>query len=113
MVGRSSPVKNIIATTRSNSEELNKLKAANKNLHVLNYDGRKFDSYDDFAKQVQTIVGDEGIDLLVNNAGIYLKGDLDSITADNMITNFEVNTVAPLILTKTLLPLLKVGVVAS
>lgn len=57
--------------------------------------------------QVQGIVGSAGLNLLVNNAGIYIRSNLDAITPQDMITNYEVNTVAPLFLTRTLLPLLR------
>lgn len=103
------PPKNVIATTRSESAELTKLVSNNSGLlHVVKYDASAFDTYQQFAKQVHEIVGEEGIDLLVNNAGIYVRGNLETITSEGMVNNFEVNAVAPLMLTKALLPLLKV-----
>ncbi|CAG2178256.1 unnamed protein product [Oppiella nova] len=38
-----------------------------------------------------------------------VPGSIDSVTAEDMLKNFEVNSVAPLMLTKALLPLLKVS----
>ena len=102
--------KNLIATTRLPSVVLDQLKSANANLHVLPYDATDFDSYASFVAQVQQIVGsDEGLDLLVNNAGIYIRDNLDTVTPKNILANIETNSVAPLMLTKELLPLLKVS----
>ena len=100
--------KHLIATIRKDSEELNDLKASHDNLHVLSYDATNYDSYDHFVNQVQTILGDDGLDLLINNAGIFVKKDLSSLTPQDILQNVEVNAVAPLFLTKSLLPLLKV-----
>ncbi len=43
------------------------------------------------------------LDVLINNAGIYMPG---SITSDGLDIRFAVNTIAPYLLTKRLLPLL-------
>lgn len=101
--------KNVIATTRSNSDDLNKLKSAHSNLHVLVLDLIKYDQFENFTGQVQQIVADDGLDLLVNNAGILIRDNLETVTPKNLLTNIEVNAVAPLALTKSLLPLLKVS----
>ncbi len=94
--------KYIIATSRqSTNEELDKL-------HVLKLDARNYSEYQHFVSQVGQIVGEHGIDLLINNAGILLKDDIESVNPKNMLENFEVNAVTPLMITKALLPLLKV-----
>lgn len=101
--------KNVIATTRQPSEELNKLKSTNSNLHIVTYDATNYESYPEFVDQVSKIVGDEGIDLLINNAGIYVSGNLETVEAKDVLRNIEVNAVAPLELTRALLSLLKVS----
>jgi hypothetical protein len=103
------PPKHLIATSRQTSNpELDQLRAKNSALHVLTLEVKNYESFAEFAKQVEQIVGTDGVDTLINNAGILINKDLQSVTADDMIQNFEVNTVSPLILTKALLPLLKV-----
>ncbi|CAG2168022.1 unnamed protein product, partial [Oppiella nova] len=72
-------------------------------------EGTNYNSFPQFVKQVEAIVGDQGLDTLINNAGIAITTLLDSVTAEDMLKNFEVNSVAPLMLTKALLPLLKVS----
>jgi NADP-dependent 3-hydroxy acid dehydrogenase YdfG len=84
------------------------LKATNDSLHVLKLDTKNYDEYQRFVSQVGQIVGDHGIDLLINNAGIFLRDDIESVNPKNMLENFEVNAVTPLMITKALLPLLKV-----
>ncbi|CAG2178921.1 unnamed protein product [Oppiella nova] len=75
----------------------------------MQLEGTNYNSFPEFVKQVEAIVGDQGIDTLINNAGIAIKKLLDSVTAEDMLKNFEVNSVAPLMLTKALLPLLKIS----
>ena len=43
------------------------------------------------------------IDVLINNAGIYLKGE----TLEDFLSSFHVNSVAPFLVTKALLPKLR------
>ena len=58
--------------------------------------------------QVEGIVGQEkGLNLLINNAGILpAPAPLADLTAESMREGFEVNCLAPLFLTRALLPLL-------
>ncbi|CAG2178328.1 unnamed protein product, partial [Oppiella nova] len=88
--------------------ELDQLRDKHPNrLHVLQLEGTNYNSFPEFVKQVEAIVGDQGLDTLINNAGMAFRDRLDSVTAEVMVKNFEVNSVAPLMLTKALLPLLK------
>ena len=107
--------KHVIATTRQSSHpELDQLRDKHPNrLHVLQLEGTNYNSFPQFVKQVEAIVGDQGLDTVINNAGILLDKRLDSVTAEDMLKNFEVNSVAPLMLTKALLPLLKVCTISG
>ncbi len=49
------------------------------------------------------------LDILINNAGVFVVSDHESITKDNLDVRFQVNTITPYILTKKLLPLLGHG----
>jgi len=55
-----------------------------------------------FAEKVENVVGKEnGLNLLINNAGILPKDvPLTELDAQSMIEAFEVNCVAPVLLTK-------------
>uniref|UniRef100_K3XCQ0 NAD(P)-binding domain-containing protein n=1 Tax=Globisporangium ultimum (strain ATCC 200006 / CBS 805.95 / DAOM BR144) TaxID=431595 RepID=K3XCQ0_GLOUD len=46
-------------------------------------------------------LGDKAIDLLINNAGIYIdSGTLASTTKDDLLKQFEVNTIGPFLVTR-------------
>lgn len=57
------------------------------------------------------------LDLLINNAGILLRGGLDDLDVDGVRRQLEVNAIAPMRVTKALLPLLgnpsKVAMITS
>lgn len=50
-----------------------------------------------------------GIDVLVNNAGVGLYGAVDSIPAPTLRQVFELNVVAPMVLTQRALPALEIS----
>jgi NAD(P)-dependent dehydrogenase (short-subunit alcohol dehydrogenase family) len=54
-------------------------------------------------------VGDQAIDIVLNNAGICLRDELDSVDYESMMQQYRVNTLGPLRVTKTLLDNLKKG----
>lgn len=98
----------IIATCRNASENLKKLSNGNKNLTILHLDLTNTSSFDEFSSVVSKIVGELGLNLLINNAGITTKfTKLNLVKSEQLIDNLTVNTVAPIMLTKSLLPLLK------
>lgn len=57
------------------------------------------------------VVGDrfEHLDVLVHNAGVEHPGSLERLSDDGLRRTLEVNLVAPLALTRSLLPLLEAG----
>ncbi|XP_040569813.1 C-signal [Lepeophtheirus salmonis] len=103
-------VNKIIATCRNKAkaEELVSLES-NSRLKVLELDVAKYeDDYKDFVAQVSEELGSDGLNLLINNAGII--GEIQSLgdlTSEAMIETYKVNCIAPTILARALLPLLK------
>lgn len=98
----------IIATCRNASEELKALAAANKNLVILNLDLTNIPTFAEVSSQISTIVGEQGLNLLINNAGISTKfTKLGLVKEDHLIDNLTINTIAPIMLTKSLLSVLK------
>lgn len=90
----------VIALCRKASPEL-------KSLGVTVYEGvevRDEKSLIDVAHKIQN----KNIDILINNAGIYLNDDLN-FSFEKISEQLEVNTLAPLKVTKVFLPLLKRG----
>ncbi|XP_049786928.1 C-factor [Schistocerca cancellata] len=103
-------LKNLIATCRNpqTAKDLNEIASCHKNVHILKFDVKDFNSYGEFSKSVADIVGEEGLNVLINNAGVSSKFTrVNLVKYEQMMENFTVNTVAPLMLTKALLPLLK------
>jgi len=54
-------------------------------------------------------LANDSIDLLVNNAGILRADSLEGVETDSIRTQLEVNALAPLLVTKALLPRMKSG----
>lgn len=64
-------------------------------------DVTNFDEYNNVAIKVKDIVGADGLNLLVNNAGITTKFTrINMVKLEQMMDNYTINTVAPLMLTK-------------
>ena len=100
---------NVIGVCRTASDEL----AA---LGVRTIDG--VDVTDDAGVlKLTAALGDEVIDVLVNNAGILRPDTIDSVNFDDMLEQYRVNTIGPLRVTRALRGNLgsgsKVGIVTS
>jgi len=54
-------------------------------------------------------VGDQAIDIVLNNAGICLRDELDSVDYESLMQQYSVNALGPLRITKILLDNLKKG----
>lgn len=71
----------------------------------------------DAADVILRALGDAKIDVLLHNAGILHPGGLDTLDVDSMKKQYEVNAIAPVVLTKKLADRLgsgaKVAVVSS
>lgn len=63
----------------------------------------KFDSLSDFAKKVESIVGPNGLNVLINNAGAGLQErhlNLKDVTPEDYMFLYQINTMGPIFLTK-------------
>lgn len=110
-LAQASPPKHIIATARQPdaATDLQNIAKSAPGLHVLPLEVGNYNSYTQFVSSVGEIVGEEGLNVLINNAGILRTGNLDEVTHEKMRENFEINSIAPLMLTKALLPLIKIA----
>lgn len=102
-------ISHVIATCRDpeSAEELKSLAKTNDNVHILKLEVTDYNSYDAFYAEVEKIVGESGLDLLINNAGILIPTPLDAVTPEEFMKNFEVNAVGPYVLARKLTPLIK------
>jgi NAD(P)-dependent dehydrogenase (short-subunit alcohol dehydrogenase family) len=86
----------IIAICRTESEEIENI----ADMVISGIDVTNPDHID----QVKRIIGDHRVDLLINNAGLLQDEQLGNIDYDSIREQFEINTLAPLRVTESLLP---------
>jgi NAD(P)-dependent dehydrogenase (short-subunit alcohol dehydrogenase family) len=105
------PPKHIFAVCRApdKAPELKKLADSNPSVHVLGFEVTEPKQYDKAVSEVRKVVGTKGLNLLINNAGIFDQSlnSLESQTKENIMMHYEINVAAPVLLTKAFLPLLK------
>ncbi len=78
------------------------------NVKVLQLDVADLGAFADFGRLVEDAIDGRRIQLLVNNAGVSPGlTRFNSVTADQMEKTFRVNVIGPLMLAKTLLPLMR------
>ena len=58
------------------------------------------------AEKVSNIIGSEGLDCLINNAGIAVTGPLMHVPLDDLRKQFEVNVIGVMAVTQAFLPML-------
>ncbi|KAG8175872.1 hypothetical protein JTE90_028224 [Oedothorax gibbosus] len=58
---------------------------------------------------IEEIVGDKGLNMLINNAGALRIGSYGKLTEEDMLFHFKTNTVGPVTVFKEMLPLLVKG----
>ncbi|XP_017757692.1 PREDICTED: C-factor [Eufriesea mexicana] len=110
LVKLSQPPENIFATCRDakKATELTELAKKSKNIHIIEIDLVNTKDYDKIIQIVSEKVGNAGLNILFNNAGISTKFTRLGLVKEEQLTEtFFVNTVVPILLTKALLPLLK------
>ena len=98
------PPEHLIATYRdpNTSHDLLELAKTESSLHAIQLDVTNSKAFPDLVSQLEKLVGNSGLNLLINNAGFKESElrDLDSVTEELMVKHFKVNCVAPLLLTR-------------
>ncbi|XP_066594546.1 C-signal [Prorops nasuta] len=100
----------IFATCRNaaKAEELQEIAEKSGKVHIIEIDLLDSKNYKIIVDKVEREVGDKGLNVLFNNAGVSSKFTrLGIVKESQIIEAFQINTVAPILLTKALLPLLK------
>lgn len=114
----------IYAVCRKTSDELTKLAGSNPDTGKIQVLQGIQVTDGDTSSKLQAALRDVPVDLLVHNAGaygppekgvesMYATQTLENITAERMRFAFELNTVAPLMLTKALVPNLEQAAAAN
>jgi NAD(P)-dependent dehydrogenase (short-subunit alcohol dehydrogenase family) len=91
-------------------QELRNIAETNQNVKIIQVDLKDFDKYQEVVDQVKSVVGDAGLNVLFNSAGISPRSSflgLKALKPNELMETFAVNCVAPLMLSKAFIPLLK------
>ena len=98
----------LIATARNvaKATELNELSRKHSNLHVVQLEMTDYPRHDSLIAEVEQIVGEKGLQFLIQNAGVNII-DKDGLERDGWMQMYDVNTVSPILLTRKFLPLLR------
>ena len=71
----------------------------NSNLYIT--DVLNHETFVDVAEEVSSLVGENGLNLLINNAAVSPRSTrINFVTSQQMAETFAVNTTSPLMLTK-------------
>ena len=107
----------VLATCRNKGKAggLQKLQAGKGNLEVFEVDVQHEQSIASLATDLKKTLGGEGIDLLIHNAGVYgpRGGAVEDLDGDAWAEVLRVNSIAPLLVTRYLLDLLRAGKTAK
>ncbi|PAV82036.1 hypothetical protein WR25_11501 [Diploscapter pachys] len=98
----------VIATTR-NPEKAKDLYGINDDrLRIVRLDLNDDDSIAEAVSELQAILGDKGLNVLVNNAAVLISSETkQKITRETLISQFQPNVFGTVILSQALLPLLE------
>ncbi|KAJ4305638.1 hypothetical protein N0V90_001169 [Kalmusia sp. IMI 367209] len=106
----SSQVSNIIATVRSDAPSLTEVASKSEGrVAVVKMDVTNQDSIKNAATEVESILGGNGLDILINNAGICQFAFQGTASMDNLEESFNVNVMGVHWTTRAFLPLLQKG----
>lgn len=94
--------------TPETAQELKTLEKQYSSVKVIKLDVESEESIQAAYKETCDLVGKDGLNVLVNNAAINLKQQsICDVTSKELLQTLKVNVVAPVIVTKTFLPLLQ------
>uniref|UniRef100_A0A8C1QX70 C-factor-like n=1 Tax=Cyprinus carpio TaxID=7962 RepID=A0A8C1QX70_CYPCA len=112
------PKQHIFATCRDpdgpKSEALRELvKKHPSAITIIRLDANDPSSVKESAKKVGSLLGNNGLNLLVNNAGIVANGTIQTTTVEDMKNTFNTNVIGPLLIIREYLPYLQMAAKAS
>ena len=100
----------IVASCRSpeSAEELNKICEKNSKIHLKKLDVNEIDTFPQFAQEVQSLLQNQGLSCLLNNAGVAPKATrYNLVKVEQMESTFKTNVIAPLFLSREFIPMMK------
>ncbi|XP_048025622.1 C-factor-like [Megalobrama amblycephala] len=114
----SCPKRHIYATCRDpdgpKSEALRELVKKHPSvITIIRLDADDPCSVKESAKKVGSLVGKNGLNLLVNNAAVLASGTVQTSSVEDMKNSFNTNVIGPLLITREYLPYLQTAAKAS
>lgn len=111
MVNLPKPPKVIFATYRRENS-LKALKdirdsAEKSTVRLLKVDVTNVSQIETMAETIEQALGENGLNLLINNAGVAHSQPIPYMTPENLSLHFSINSVAPVMIAQRLLPLLE------
>ncbi|XP_040427369.1 C-factor-like isoform X4 [Cygnus olor] len=110
LLGGPRPPTWIFATCRDpegpRAQELRDLASRHPNLVLVKLDVANPSAIADAAKIVEGKLNGVGLNLLINNAGIYAQVSLETVDSDEMIRTYKTNAVGPLLMAQAALNML-------
>ncbi len=97
----------VFAGVRKEADAEKLTRAASENLTPVFLDVVDRESIDRAHEVIQDVVGERGLDGLVNNAGIGVGGPLEFVPPEDLHRQFDVNVFGPVAVTQRFLPLLR------
>ncbi|XP_064242980.1 C-signal-like isoform X1 [Passer domesticus] len=112
LLGSPRPPAWIFATCRDpegpRAQELRDLASKHPNLVLVKLDVENPSAITEAAKVVEGKLNGMGLNLLINNAGIYTPtASLETVDAEDMVRTYKTNAVGPMLMAQAFLPLLK------
>ncbi|OWF56663.1 uncharacterized protein LOC110445469 isoform X1 [Mizuhopecten yessoensis] len=107
-----SPPKHLFATCRDpeSATSLQEIAKAHSCVKMMKLDVTRDDDIQTTYENTRHVLAEEGLNLIINNAGIaYKKQYLGNLTHNDLLEQFAVNVFSPLLITQALLPLLKLA----
>jgi NAD(P)-dependent dehydrogenase (short-subunit alcohol dehydrogenase family) len=97
----------VFASVRQEEDAAQLRDLASDRLLPLMLDVTDTERIDSVARQIAGVVGDRGLDGLVNNAGIAVMSPLETIPLDDLRQQLEVNLISQVAVTQAMLPLIR------
>ncbi|GMR47743.1 hypothetical protein PMAYCL1PPCAC_17938, partial [Pristionchus mayeri] len=103
-----SDVKHVFATARE-PEAADDLKSiSDSRLHIIKMDVRDDESIISAEKEVSSILGNEGLNMLINNSGVATRYDIDAAPdRASILSTLDINVAGPIVVSQVFLPLLR------
>uniref|UniRef100_A0A8C0IL92 C-factor n=1 Tax=Chelonoidis abingdonii TaxID=106734 RepID=A0A8C0IL92_CHEAB len=111
LLGKSNPPQWVFATCRdpegARGQELQNLVSKHPNLVMVKLDAVNPASIEEAARRVEEQLDSLGLNLVINNAGIFSDVSLAMVDSEEMLDAYKTNVVGPLLVGQAFLPLLK------